>query len=111
MHIHHIRNAEMSRMMRLLRTPTPLRRRPVGAGDVARQLLRTRVRIPRWPVGAGDVEIPPRWPVGAGEIQPRWPVGAGDVDVPLTLNGLNARTLMIHHVNDLIFNRNKLFEP
>merc|ERR1712179_490254 len=99
------------RMMSLLRWP-------VGAEDVDIPPPLKSLLL-RWPVGAGDVDMPPppslllRWPVGAGDVDIplplppslllRWPVGAGDVDIPLlTLNGLNARTMMVHNANDLI---------
>merc|ERR1719402_1407301 len=117
MHIHHIRNAEMSRMIQLLTTlPTLL----LSAGDVALLLIpriQTRPAAAR-SVGAGDVELllililmRPARPVGVGDVElllilmrPARPVGAGDVElllilVTLNLIGLSARTRIVHHAN------------
>merc|ERR1719402_759768 len=131
MHIHHIRNAEMSRMIQLLTTlPTLL----LSAGDVALLLIpriQTRPAAAR-SVGAGDVELllililmRLARPVGVGDVElllililmrPARPVGVGDVELLLILMrparpaaarpvgaGLTARTRIVHHANGLIF--------
>merc|ERR1719233_1290020 len=92
---------------------------PVAAGDVEIPIV-PRVSVLMMPVAAGDVEIPivlmvSAMPVAAGDAEipivmrvSAIPVAAGDVEIPLppvglTLNGLNARMMMIRHANDLIF--------
>jgi len=71
----------------------------VAAGDAEIPIV---LMVSAMPVAAGDVEIPIVMRMSV------MPVAAGDVEIPLTpvgltLNGLNARMMMIHHVNGLIF--------